>query len=455
MSGIEEALVDYILHSRYEDLPSDIGQLGKNLILTNLGTTIAGAGTEGCETLFRQIEEWGGKEEATVWLHGKKVPAHNAVLINSYMARALDFDDGIRPGMHKGASAVAAAFAASELSEGCSGKDFLTALVVGAEVADRINVVSAYDGFDPTGICAVFAAAGAAAKILRLNKEQIWNTLAIAFNKSGGSFQSNIEGALTVRLIQGFTSQSGILSAQLAKKGFTGPKQFLVGTYGYFHLYAKDHRDPGPVTGDLGKRFELSKTIFKKYPSCADTSASTDAILQIAREKGVYSEDVDKIEIQVTPYVFKLVGNPFRIRENPRVDAQFNIPYCVANGLLRRNSLIEHFEESSVRDPRIMEIAQKIKVSADPNLDKRGETALEMQVFTKGGAVYRKSIDFPTGFPENPLTPEENMERFRNCIRFAKKSPPPEKIEELISLVRDLEKVEDVRGLIPLLSYQS
>jgi 2-methylcitrate dehydratase PrpD len=116
MLAIEEKLVDYIYETRYEDLLSELTDIWKNLILTILGTTIAGAGTEGCETLVHQVEEWGGKEEATIRLHGSKVPAHNAVLVNSYMARALDLDDGIRPGMHKAASAVPAAFAASELS---------------------------------------------------------------------------------------------------------------------------------------------------------------------------------------------------------------------------------------------------------------------------------------------------------------------------------------------------
>ena len=455
MSGIEEKLVDYVLHTRFEDLPSEIIDIGKNLILTILGTTIAGAVTEGCEVLVNQIREWGGKEEATILLHGGKVPAYNAVLINSYMARALDFDDGIRPGMHMGASAVPAAMASSEVAGGCSGKEFLAAVVVGAEVADRINLVSNYDGFDPTGICAGFAAAGAVSRILRLNRNQIWNALAIAFNKSGGSFQSNIEGTLSVRLIQGFTSQNGMVSAQLAKKGFTGPKSFLGGTYGYFHLYAKDQYDPQKVVGELGKRFEISKTLFKKYPSCGDTLGSTDAVLEMVRERGITPDDITQIDIKVTPYVYKLVGNPFQIRDNPRVDAQFNIQYCVANALLRKSSRLEHFEEPCVRDPKIMDIVKKINVAPDSILDERGETALEMQVFTKGGAVYSKSIDFPTGFPENPLTKEENMDRFGDCIRYAKKPLPRENIEKLVSFINELEEIRDIRCFIPLLLYQN
>jgi 2-methylcitrate dehydratase PrpD len=454
MLSIEEKLVNYILDVKYEDLPSEIVDLGKNLILTIFGTTIAGAMTEGCKVLVKQIIQWGGKEEATILIHGGKVPAYNAVLINSYMARALDICDGIRPGMHVGSSVVPVALAASELAKGCTGKEFLTAVVVGAEVADRINLVSNYDGFDPTGICAIFAATVAASIILQLSREQVLNALAIAFNKSAGSFQSNIEGTLSVRLIQGFTSQSGMISAQLAKKGFTGPKSFLGGTYGYFHLYAKDKYDPEMVVGDLGKRFEISKTLFKKYPSCGDTLTSTDGILELVKEKGITPDDIVQIEIRVTPYAYKLTGNEFKIRENPRVDAQFNIRYCVANVLLRKSSRLEHFEKSSVMDPKIMDIVKKINVSPDLTLDERGETAMEMQVLTKGGTVYNKSIDFPAGFPEKPLTQEENMERFRNCMSYAKKALSHKNIEKLNSVVSGLEKIKDIRCLIPLLLHQ-
>ena len=448
LCGLEEELVEYVLSARYEDLPTGVIDSAKRMILTIAGTTIAGARLEGCEALADQIKGWGGREEANILLHGGKVPAHNAALVNSYMARALDFDDGIRPGMHVGASTVPAALAASELADGCTGKEFLTALVVGAELADRINLVSDYDGFDPTGICSIFAATAAVSRILTLEKEQTWNALAIAFNKSGGSFQSNIEGALSVRLIQGFVAQGGIISAQLAQKGFTGPKNFLEGIYGYFHLYAKDKYDPSLVAGELGKRFEFTKTMFKKYPSCGGTISSTEAILDLAKKYDITPDNVDRINVKVTPYAHKLVGGPFRLGDNPRVNAQFSIRYCVANALLRKSSKLEHFEEPLIKDPAIMEITQKIHTEADPALDKRDETAVEMEVLTKSGDTYSKRIDFAAGFAERPLTSEEIMERFQSCISFSGAIFPLDSVEKLVSMVNEIENLKDIRDLI-------
>jgi 2-methylcitrate dehydratase PrpD len=453
MPGLEEELVHYILNTQYQNLPAKVVNTAKHMLLTIIGTTIAGATLEGCEVLRDQISMWGGKEEATILLHGDRVPAHHAALVNSYMARALDFDDGIRPGMHVGASAVPAALAASELAQGCNGRELLAALVVGAEVADRINLVSDYDGFDPTGICSIFAATAVSGRILSLDNEKLWNALAIAFNKSGGSFQSNIEGALSVRLIQGFVAQGGILSAQLAEKGFTGPKNFLEGIYGYFHLYAKDKYDHQIVAGELGERFEFSKTMFKKYPSCGNTISSTEAMLDLVGEHDLTPENVSQINIRVTPYAHKLVGGPFRIGHNPRVNAQFNIRYCVANALLRKSSKLEHFEEPLITDPSIMDIVQKIKIEADPTLEERDETAVEMEVLTKSGDKYRKRIDIAAGFAERPLTREEITERFWNCIDYAKKPLSKEKVEKLVSSIDQLEEVEDIRSLIPLVLW--
>ena len=130
--AIEEKLAEYVIGLRYEDLPARVAAAAKNLVLTIIGTTIAGARTQGVDDLLGQVRQWGGREEADVFIYGGRVPAHNAALINSYMARALDFDDGIRPGLHVGATLVPAAFAAAQLAGKVSGREFLSAVVAGA-----------------------------------------------------------------------------------------------------------------------------------------------------------------------------------------------------------------------------------------------------------------------------------------------------------------------------------
>ena len=452
----EQELARYASDTTYDELPGEPVDVVKNVLLTVLGTTIAGAKDDGCEVFVSQAKEWGGRKEATILVYGGKVPAYNAALVNSVMARALDFCDGMVPGMHVGSSSIPTALATCELVGGCSGKEFLAALVVGTEIASRMNSISVYDGFDPTGVCAILGATAIAGRILRLDPQQMLNALALGFNRAGGSMQSNIDGSLAVRAIQGFVSQSAIICAQLARRGISGPKNFIEGIYGYFHLYAKDRADPEAVLRELGHRFELNKTLFKKYPSCGGTLAPTDAILELIREKHLVPEEIKGIDIKVSPHVYKLVGGQFKIGENPKVDAQFNIRYCVANALLRKSSKLRHFDGPCVSDPKIINLVKLIHVSAEPSYDDPEKSsfsiACQVEVSTRSGAVYSKSAGVPRGGPGNPLTPEEHMERFRDCIDYADGLVPARNVKEIVSIVGRLEELEDVRSLIPLLS---
>lgn len=454
----EKKLAEYVSQSSFEDLPRKSVEISKNVIFTVLGTTIAGANAEGCRALVDQVREWGGKEEATILIYGGKVPAHAAALANSTMARALDYCDAMVPGMHVGSSSVPTALGMAELAGGCSGKEFLAALVLGTELAARINAVSVYDGFDPTGVCSIFATTAIAGRLLRLDSKQMLNALALAYNKSGGSFQSNIDGSLAVRVIQGFVSQAGITCAQLARRGITGPQNFLEGIYGYFHLYAKDKFNARALTQGLGETFEMDQTLFKKYPSCGCTLAPTDAILELAQEKELTPQDIEAIHIKVPPYNYKLTGASFEIGENPKVSAQFSIQYCVANALLRNSSKLHHFDEACVREPSVMALTRNIRISPDPSLadpDRLGfSLAARLNATTKDGRTYYKAVDVPRGAPGNPMTQEEHMERFRDCVDYANKAGFTVNTEKIISMIDRLEAAADVRSLIPLLSPQ-
>jgi 2-methylcitrate dehydratase PrpD len=357
----------------------------------------------------------------------------------------------LAPGPHPGSAVIPAALAASELAGQCSGQEFITAVAIGTEVAARLNLSeAAYDGFDPTGICVPFGAAAAAARILGLSTKEIWNALALAFNSCGGSFQSHIDGSLGVRFVQGRVAQSGVMSARLASKGITGPRNFLDGVYGYYHLYGKDMITGELALSDLGSSYHLLKLVFKRYPSCALTAGSTDVMLRLIAEEGLHADRVERIDVTVPPYTYKLVGHPFEIGDNPKVNAQFSIQYCVANALLRKSSKLSHFEEDSIIDPHIAALTKKINVIEDRAMEARGHTPLDMRVVTRSGREYFRTMDIAPGFPGNELSREDHEERFWDCIDFAEKQIVRETAEKIVSLVNGVEALEDITMLIPL-----
>lgn len=451
----EEKLIDFVCGTKLEDIPGPVLETVKHMLLIIVGTTLAGAAEDGCEDAVRLYRELGGREEATILVYGGKVPAHDAAFVNAAMARALDLCDSIAPGPHIGAALVPACLASAELAGGISGADLLAALTVGAEMAARMNLnEAAYDGFDPTGICVIFGAAAAASRILGLNREQTWNALALAFNRCGGSFQSHIDGSLGVRFVQGWVSQGAVLCARLAKMGITGPKNFVDGVYGYLHLYGKDLFDGDDIVAGLGKSYKLQNMVYKKYPSCALTQGPTDVILELAAEEDLRSEEIDRIEITVPPYTHKLVGHEFEMGDNPRVNAQFNIRFCVANAFVRGSSRLEHFTESRMKEGAILELAKRINVVPDQALEARGHTPHDMRVTMRDGREFVRLTNIAPGFPGNPLSRQDHEKRFQDCLDFARKPLGEEKAKEITTLIRDLESVDDARKFTQLLVLQ-
>jgi 2-methylcitrate dehydratase PrpD len=451
----ETKLIEYTFNTKYDDLPPLAINIVKSMILINLGCLIAGSTLDECKKLIEIVKEWGGKPEAGILVYNVKVPGYNAALANGTMCRALDFGDAIAPGIHIGPVAIPAALAAAELAGGCSGKEFLTSLTVGIEVAARLNRLNlkghtgTYNGFKPTGVCSAFGGTATAGRILGLTPEQMSNALGIVFNRVGGSIQGNIEGAHTVALVAGFAAQSSIICTELAQMGLTGPRNFIEGVYGYFHLYANDNRDEQTVAGELGSRFELYNVLFKQYPHCGLIQTSTQGILELVREQGLTPEDVSKITVWVQLFTYKDVGH-FDAANSSRQSAQFSLKYCVASALLRGSSQFQHFEGSCIRDPQVVNIVKKIDVISSPAMEERDQTSMDMEVKTKKGVTYHKSIDTPRGFPGNPMTRDEYIALFRQCANYGNKPWPQEKTDNILAAIDRLEDLSDVRALISM-----
>ena len=337
---ITDRLVRNVIETGYEDLPENVIETTKLAILDTMGCVIAGSSSPGILALRDQVVDWGGKKESTVLVYGDRVPCPNAALVNSTAARALDFDPTWARGIHMSAASVPTALAVAEMRQGVSGKEFLTAIAAGEDLAARIAFATPnYGGFEPTGVCGILGLAAITGKLLGFDQRQMLEALAIAFNRGAGSYQPNVDGALMIRVLEGLASRSGIESALLARRGISGGEDTLEGTYGFFHLFCKDRYDKEILTGGLGKTFMgASETFFKRYPSCGGTGSAIDATLELAKETGVRPEDVAEIIVDAAPFFHSFLGNPFKIPNalnNHRITAMittiFNICFIRAS----------------------------------------------------------------------------------------------------------------------------
>jgi 2-methylcitrate dehydratase PrpD len=450
----EEIVTRFIKSAAYEDMNEVDIDIVKKQILTYVGATIAGSSAEGAETVVNMARQIGGANEATILVHGGKVPAQSAAFCNGVMGRALDICDHISPGMHAGSGMIAAAFAATEMVGGISGKDFMNAIAVGDEIALRLNLEEAdYSGFDPTGVGGIWGPAAATAKILKLDEEAILNTMALTFNRAGASFQSNIDGSLAVRVIEGWIAQAGVECARLAQNGITGPENYLDGIYGYFHLFTRNRTNGLEVLGDLGQKPYLTyKLGFKKYPSCGMTQGSTQLIQDMMRQYGFVKDDVDRIILKLPQYGYKLVGK-FELGKNPKVNAQFGTPYCIANALVRGEVKLSHFEPEFIKDPEVLRYAEMVEVVCDPEMDHtRKHYSSDIKIITKDGQEYNGSIDVSPGTEGTPLADAEFEKRYFDSIDFGNKPALKEREQDIYAHLLEFEKLPDVRDVIPMIT---
>jgi 2-methylcitrate dehydratase PrpD len=416
----ELQLARFVVHTTLAEVPASALQTIKWVLLAVIGTGVAGAWEEGIAELRALLVDRAGKPEATSLVFADALPATSAAQLNAAMCRALDYCDAMAPGPHFGSAIVPAAFAVAQSLGGCSGATLLEALVVGAEIGARFNLSERmYDGFDPTGIAGVFAATATASRLLALTEVQTVNALALAFNRCGGSFQSHVDGSLAVRLVQGFVAETGVWCAQMAARGLTGPKNFLDGHYGYRHLYAKGLRDSASFTEGLKTRWLLETIVFKKYPSCGVTQGVTNQTLELITELNLQPSDLEYAEVHLPPYASKLVGTPFVMGDNPRVNAQFSAQYCVANAIWRGASKLDHFRPSAIAEAGLQTLIAKVRVISDPAMDARGHSAVDLMIRTRGGRSAQRSYDVSPGFPGRGLSASEHQARFEDCMAYA------------------------------------
>jgi 2-methylcitrate dehydratase PrpD len=444
----EARLVEFIATTSIDDIAADAREVVRRMLLSTLATGVAGAGEEGIAPLRELLLDRGGRAEATSLVFGDRLPAVSAALLNGTMCRALDFCDAMAPGVHVGSSVVPAALAAAELAGGADGRTLLAALAAGAEVGARFNLTEEmYGGFDPTGIAAVFGAVAAAGRVLDLSSDQLHHALALGFNRCGGSFQSHIDGSLAVRLQQGVVAESGVVCAQLAQRGITGPVNFLEGRYGFTRLYARDLCSPAAFVDGLGDEWRLTQFMFKRFPSCGVTQGVTQQALDVAAELDLQPDDVAHVLVRMPPYAHRLVGNPFVPGANARVGAQFSAQYCVANAIARGGATLEHFRPEMVTASALRPLISRIEVIADPELDRRGHSAVDFELLTTDGRRANRSYDISPGYPGNGLGPAEHRARFDDCMAYAPHPLTEDQIARLLGVV-ELEAYPDVGVLL-------
>lgn len=443
------------VQTRYENIPAETIRVTRQDVLDYLACALAGSAGDGIPEIVALAKELGGREEVSLYVYGGKASLLEGCLANTAIAHALDYDsthEGAH--LHPSVTTISAALALAERMGGVSGKDFLTAVVLGTDMVSRLGLAyPAYPaGFIWTLVYGFLGCALTAGKLLRLNEEQMISAIGLAYAQASGNQQCNLDGTVAKRMCAGFAARGGILSALMARKGITGARNSLEGKRGLYFTYNQGRYDPKPLTDQLGKRFEGANLSFKPYPTCRFNHAHIDAALAMAHEHDIKAEEIQTINAYIEREEHSQF-DPLEIKRNPRtsVDAQFSMPYTVAVALVKRRMMIDDFTLEAIRDPVVIGVANKVSPVVDLSLNQRVPAAAVLEVKTRRGTFTRR-VEYPYGHPLNPVNDEVLANKLRDCAAHAAKPLAQSKVEGMIALTARLEEVADMRELVRLLA---
>jgi 2-methylcitrate dehydratase PrpD len=442
--------------TKYENLPPEVVEATKKEILDLLGVALGGASQPGATHVCELVKEWGGKEESSIIGSKQKVPAPNAAQANATMAHTLDFDDVHEAAvMHPGIASIPVVMAVGEAQGNLSGKEFIVCTALGVDMMCRLALATTPGkspielGWHLTTLFGFMGAAATAARVMRLNEDEMVDAIGIGYHQSGGNGQCVKDGALTKRLGPGFAVKGGITAALMAKMGVTGAKNSLEGEWGLYMQYMDGDYSSEILTANLGKRFEGVNVAIKPYPCCRGIHPAIDAALALAIGENVRPQDIQEIVLSVTDAHLSLLCQPLEAKRSPRspVDAQFSIPWGVASAMVGRRVGLDDFTERAIKNRDVLEVTQKMRVEVDNTLHKPGPEPTRVKVMTKDGKTFSKVVENPLGSLERPMSFEDCARKFSDCAR----NLGAERIDKIINRVGRLEQLEDIREIIRLL----
>jgi 2-methylcitrate dehydratase PrpD len=456
-----EKLAAYVVSQTYDRLPAKVIEHAKWCLLDAIGVAVAGAGKKWAQAVLAEARRQGGKAEATIWLHGDKVPDTSAALVNGMFAHSMDFNDD-HAGIQAGGIMPTTALAVAE-SVRATAKEVIAAIVCGYDVAirvaDAINSQQLYmRGFQPTAVCGGFAAAALAGKIMKLNPGQIADALGIVASYAGGTIEFLKDGTDTKRYHVAKAAHGGALSAHLAQAGMNGPRSIFEGEFGLFKVYSAEAR-PERLLAELGERYDILDTSVKLYPFCDGNAAPLEATLALMRDNDIRLDDIEQLRYRVKsfliPYVIDYHGDRTRkFRPQNELDAQMSLPYCIAVGLLNGGDLrVRDFDPAKYQDPAILAIADKVDAEADTELDKVPLRPMSMpaiaELTTKAGKKFTQRVDYQKGDPRNPFSPQDFVAKFHACVdgRLS-----PVQANRIVDAVQTFERFDDIGKFTALLA---
>jgi len=459
--SLTEYVAEFITTTCYEDIPADVIELGRKSILDGFGLALSGNHAASGGLVRAHLESLGlGAGACTVIGSRLKIAPRFAAFANGVAIHADDYDDtqlavakdrvyGLLT--HPTAPCLPAALAIAERDRR-SGRDFMLAYHLGIEteckISEAINPRHYQEGFHSTATCGTFAAAAAASRLAGFDLATTRRALSIAGSQSAG-LRENF-GSMTKPFHAGRASESGLVAADFAGRGWTAAGTILEAPRGFFRAAGGGY-DDAAIRGKLGKPWTFANpgVSIKPHPSGSLTHPGMTKMRELIAANGIKATDVVSVKVGTNK---NMPNALIHHRPTDELQAKFSMEFCMAILLLDGKAGLSEFNDETVARADVKAMIEKIDFGVHPEAEAAGYDKMTtiIEIALKDGRKIEGRADFGKGSPANPMSFDEVAEKFLDCASFA--GHPADRARAVVDRVRGLEKVADIAELTGLLA---
>jgi 2-methylcitrate dehydratase len=414
---VSEPMARWAAGLGYEKISSEAVHQAKRFLLDSLGCALGGYRQHDVRIALEVLGETAGSGPATVIGTGRKMDVLTASLLNALMVRVMDYNDiyWMQDPSHP-SDIIPAALACGERA-GRNGKDLIVGIVLGHEFEQRL-CEAAFPGIRERGwhhaTLTAFASPIVAGRMLGLPWEKIQHAIGISGSRHF-TLGAAVAGKLTMmkNTVDPMATQSGVLGALLAEKGYTGPEHVVDGKEGMVHCLGPEWK-LGVLTEGLGESWRIERCGMKAYPTEALTHTPISAVLDLVRQHDLRPDAIETIHIRSLARAADILSDPSKYDPRTKETADHSLPYVIAAAVVDRQVTPAQFADEKIMNPAIRAQLPKVKVVADPEIEKLFPKLQRVIVTirTLDGREHTKQVDYPKGDPRNPLTDAEIEEKF-------------------------------------------
>jgi len=437
----------------YKHLSQDAIYQAKRFLLDSVGCALGGYRQHDVKIALEVLDEIAGRGTATVIGSGKQIDPVSASLANALMIRCMDYNDIYwKQDPSHPSDICPAAMACCERAKS-DGKELIVGFVLGHEFEMRF-CEAAFPGVRERGwhhaTLTAFVSPFVAGRALRLPWEQIRHAVGISASRHC-TLGAVTAGKLTMmkNTVDPMATQSGVLAALMAEKGYTGPEHVIDGKEGLAHVFGPEWK-LNILTDGLGESWRITQCGMKAFPTEALTHTSISAVLDIVKKNDLKPDQIAKVQIRSLARAADILSDPSKYDPHTKETADHSLPYVVAAAIAERQVTPAQFTMEKIMDPTIRAQLKKVEVVGDPEIEKvfPALQRVIVNIATGDGGKFTEQLDYPKGDPRNPLTDAEIEEKFAALAEGVLSHNAQGKLKDTIW---NLEKVGSVSKLMSLM----